>query len=122
MPCVVHFELGADDPERVGKFYGEVFGWRIQQWEGPEPYWMVTTGEGSETGIDGGIAKRGDLLAPVVNTIDVPSADEYVEKIAAAGGEVVVPKMAVSGIGYVAYCRDTEGNVFGILEADESAG
>lgn len=39
----------------------------------------------------------------------------------AAGGAVVLPKMAVPGVGWLAYFRDTEGNVFGMMESDESA-
>ncbi len=37
------------------------------------------------------------------------------------GGAVVLPKMAVPGVGWLAYFSDTEGNVFGMMEADESA-
>ena len=44
MSRVVHFELCADDPERAVKFYEEVFGWKIQKWDGPQDYWLATTG------------------------------------------------------------------------------
>jgi predicted enzyme related to lactoylglutathione lyase len=56
MPRVIHFEINADQPERAVKFYSEVFGWKIQKWEGPMDYWLVYTGEG--LGIDGGLTKR----------------------------------------------------------------
>ena len=56
-----------------------------------------------------------------VNTIDVPSCDDYLGKVAAAGGRSVVPKMAIPGVGWLAYCADPEGNTFGIMQADESA-
>ena len=55
------------------------------------------------------------------NTIRVPSTDEYLEKIVKAGGKVVSPKMAVSEIDWMAYCVDTEGTVFGIMQEDPSA-
>ena len=29
--------------------------------------------------------------------------------------------MAIPGIGWLAYCLDTEGNTFGVMEADEKA-
>ena len=38
-----------------------------------------------------------------------------------AGGTVLSEKDAVPGQGYFAYCRDTEGNVFGIFEANAAA-
>ncbi len=121
MPRVVHFEINADDVERAVKFYSEVFGWNIQKWEGPINYWLVITGEDAEPGINGGLMKREDPAATTVNTIDVPSVDEFAAKITAGGGKVVRPKTAIPGVGYFAYCQDTEGNAFGIMEEDESA-
>ncbi|MCA1556519.1 MAG: VOC family protein [Acidobacteria bacterium] len=123
MPRVIHFELSADDPERAVKFYDEVFGWKTQKWDGPQIYWLLKTGEGG-TGIDGGLMKRSDNPLPptsATNTIDVPSVDDYAQKITEHGGKVVMPKGAVPGIGYIAYCEDTEGNVFGIMQFDSSA-
>ena len=121
MPRVIHFELTADDPERATQFYSKVFGWQIQKWDGPQDYWLITTGEVGTPGIDGAIMRRGDFSAPVVNTIDVPSVDEFVAKITANGGSVVAPKMPIPGLGYFAYCKDTEGNIFGVMQSDPSA-
>ena len=59
--------------------------------------------------------------ASVINTIEVHSVDDFVDKIQKNGGVIVAPKVAIPGVGYVAYFRDTEENVFGIMEADESA-
>jgi len=61
MPRVVHFELPAANPERASKFYTDVFGWKIEKWEGGgEPYWLVTTGDEKMPGINGGIVKKKD--------------------------------------------------------------
>ena len=40
---VVHFEIPADDVERAQKFYGELFGWKIEKFTSPMPmdYWMI---------------------------------------------------------------------------------
>lgn len=118
MPRVIHFEISADEPERAVKFYEDVFGWEITKWEGPWDYWIVTTGSGNQHGINGGIFKRKDYVNHV-NAIDVPSVDEFVEKVISNGGSIALEKMQIPGIGWVAYCKDTEGNVFGILESDE---
>ncbi|KPL03001.1 MAG: glyoxalase [candidate division Zixibacteria bacterium SM1_73] len=118
---VVHFEINADDPERAAKFYQEIFGWKIKKWEGPIDYWLVTTGPEGQPGINGGIMKRMNPQASTYNTVDVPSVDELSKKITEHGGKVVVPKTAVPGVGYVAYCADTEGNVFGIMQEDATA-
>jgi predicted enzyme related to lactoylglutathione lyase len=120
MPRVVHFELPADDLERAQRFYGEVFGWEFKRWDGPMPYVLVTTGK-EERGIDGGLLPRQARGAGTVNTIDVPSVDEYLGRILEKGGKVALPKMAVPGVGWLAYAIDTEGNTFGIMQADEKA-
>jgi predicted enzyme related to lactoylglutathione lyase len=120
MPRVVHFEVSADDPERALTFYRDVFGWEFHKWEGPEPYWLVKTGPAGTVGIDGGMFIR---KGPVghVNTIDVPSIDDFISKIEAGGGTIVLPKHAVPGVGWHAYAKDTEGSIFGIMQSDPSA-
>jgi predicted enzyme related to lactoylglutathione lyase len=57
----------------------------------------------------------------VINTIDVPNFEEGARAVEEAGGKVTMPKAAVPNVGWFAYCTDTEGNVFGIMEADEAA-
>jgi predicted enzyme related to lactoylglutathione lyase len=111
----------ADQPERAVKFYADVFGWKAQKWDSPEDYWLITTGDDDQPGINGGLMKRPDPSASTVNSIDVPSVDDFATKIAKNGGKAVVPKMAIPGVGYLAYCQDTEGNTFGIFQTDESA-
>lgn len=120
MPRPVHFEIPADDPARAVSFYGDVFGWTFTKWEGPMEYWLVSTGEGGP-GIDGGLMKRPHPGYPVVNTIDVPSVDDFLKKIESKGGKVAAPKMAVPGVGWLAYCTDPDGNMFGIMQADTGA-
>jgi len=123
MPRVIHFEINAEKPERTAKFYEEVFRWKIVKWEGPVEYWLITTEKKNEPGIDGGLSRRTEAESEpsVVNTIDVPSVDEYVEKIERNGGTVVLPKHAVPGVGWLVYFKDPEGNMFGMMQADESA-
>jgi hypothetical protein len=119
MPRVIHFEISVDDPERAKKFYEDVFGWKIEKW-GPVDYWLIMTGDKSEPGIDGAIKKRGTPQESTINTINVPSIDEFIKKVKKNGGKVLMPKMTIPGIGYNTYCQDTEGNVFGIMEEDKT--
>jgi len=126
MSRVVHFEIHADDPQRAVAFYQDIFGWQINKWEGPEDYWLVTTGPDNEPGINGAILRRhgqvnGDAVIAYICTIDVPSVDDVTAKITAHGGTIALPKMAVPQVGWLAYCKDTEGNIFGILQSDPSA-
>jgi uncharacterized protein len=113
---VIHFEVCADSPERAAKFYEDAFGWKIRKWEGPSEYWLMVTGDPAEYGINGAIKPRGDSTQPVLFGIHVPSVDEYIEKVLAAGGSVVIPKTEVPGVGFSARCADSEGNLFQLFE------
>ncbi len=121
MPRVVHFEITAEDPDRAAGFYSQVFGWEFAKWEGPMEYWLVTTGPEDLPGINGGLIRREERGPGTVNTIDVPSVDEFTSKIEQHGGKVVAPKMAIPGIGWFASCEDSEGNAFGLMQNDPAA-
>jgi predicted enzyme related to lactoylglutathione lyase len=120
MNRVVHFEINAPDVDKAVPFYEKVFGWKISRWEGPEPYWLVTTGDEGE-GINGAILPSRDGQPRVVNTLQVESVDEAAGMVEANGGKVVVGKTAIPGVGWVAYCTDPGGVIFGIYHHDESA-
>ncbi len=120
MPRIIHFEIAVDDPERAVKFYRTALEWKIQKWGGPIEYWTIETGAQDEPGIDGGIQRRADSPAPTVNYVSVTSIDESMEKVTKAGGKVTSPKTPIPGVGYVCYCEDTEGNVFGLMQGDSS--
>jgi uncharacterized protein len=121
MPRVIHFEINVDNPERASKFYSDTFGWQFQKWGGPSEYWMVNTGADSQPGINGGMMKRPHPGAATVNTIGVTSVDESVAAVTKNGGKVVMPKTAIPTVGWFAYCTDTEGNTFGVMQPDANA-
>jgi len=121
MARVVHFELYADEPKRAVAFYERVFGWKVKKWDGPEDYWLITTGSDDLPGINGGIMRRPKPQASTCNTVGVDSVDEATKAVKDAGGKMVTLKMAIPGVGYIAYCQDTENNVFGVMETDASA-
>ena len=121
MGRVSHFEITADDPKRAAAFYEKAFGWKIQDWGGPFAYLLATTGEKDEVGIDGAIMERTDHKQAVINTISVDKWEAGADAVKNAGGQVLQAKTAVPGQGYFAYCKDTEGNIFGIFESDHSA-
>ncbi len=130
MNKVVHFEIPYEDKERSQKFYSEVFGWGINDM--PEMnYTGVTTVETDENmvpkevgAINGGMMARGQFegkpsdtmpTGPVI-AMEVDSIDDHLKKIAAAGGEVIMEKVSIGGMGFYAYAKDTEGNIIGIWE------
>ena len=121
---VVHFEIPFDDGDRARNFYGETFGWQLT----PLPdlgYTIVMTGPSDpETGptepgfINGGMFERSEQFpgkGPNI-VIDVPSVDETLRKVEAAGGKIASEKMAVGDMGFAGYFTDTEGNLIGLWE------
>jgi len=123
MPTVIHFEIAADDVERAKKFYGELFGWKMEKYKGPGPdYWVfMTTGGQAGAGVGGGLMQRQMPQQQITVYIDVPSLDDYLEKVKTLGGQVVVPKTAIPEMGYYALCLDTENNGFGLWETNPKA-
>lgn len=117
---VVHFEIPCNDPEKTMKFFKEVFGWSFQQF-GNEPYWVTMTGDPKTPGINGGLMKKRDPKQPIVNSINVSSIDESIRQIEKAGGKIVVPKMPIPSVGWLAYFTDPDGNIHGVYQDDPGA-
>jgi predicted enzyme related to lactoylglutathione lyase len=127
MPRPVHFEIHADNPERAITFYRTLFEWKFEKW-GNEPYWVVTTGAKGTPGIDGGLMQRRGPgpadMQPVnafVCTVDVNDVDAYLKRSPELGGSIALPKMPVPTIGWLGYAKDTEGNLFGVIQFDPNA-
>ncbi len=128
MNKVVHFEIVAIEPERAIKFYKDVFGWKITKWEGGEmDYWNIETApQNTPNAINGGLRKemgtdvkeRTKSVNGFINFTAVEDIDETLSKITNAGGEIMQPKMQVPKVGWLAYCLDTEGNMFGVIQPE----
>lgn len=134
MNRVVHFEIQADDMDRAQKFYEAAFGWNFQvMGEEYGGYRVISTGPGpdemakgvkmEDIGINGGMLKRNgtaphDGACPnaFVCIIGVDNIETYMQKIEAAGGKAQTDKMDVPNVGQLRYYKDTEGNIFGVIQ------
>lgn len=126
MNRVVHFEIHSSNPQRAISFYKKVFGWEFTSWGGNEEYWLIKTGSDDKPGINGGMIKRrgeidGQSVIAYVCTVSVESVDKSSKEVTENSGEIVVPKMPIPGVGWLVYCKDTEGNIFGIHQEDPNA-
>jgi predicted enzyme related to lactoylglutathione lyase len=124
MGRVVHFEIHASDMDRAERFYTGVFGWQSQKFDGPIDYRLINTGPNSEAGIDGALVERrgalagdGEAVIAYVCTIQVDDIGATEEKVKEAGGEQVVDRQTIPDVGQLSYFKDTEGNVFGAMQA-----
>lgn len=121
----MHFEIHAGDPERAANFYSQLFGWEITKWDSPVDYWLVSTGT-EPPGIEGAILRRmGENPDPqeptpviaYVCTVDVEDIDEMIDKAKKLGGVEALGKLEVPGVGWQVYYKDTESNIFGMMQA-----
>jgi predicted enzyme related to lactoylglutathione lyase len=110
---VVHWEFWSEEPNKISRFYQQVFDWNIQ----PNPkidYTLVETG--GTGGINGGILKpkRGPWPARLTFYIDVDDLDAYERKIKQAGGRILIEKQEVPGVGQFSLFEDPDGRVLGM--------
>jgi hypothetical protein len=126
MPRPIHFEIHAADTARAQRFYSGMFGWEFQSFGPPGMYWVVRTGQGA--GIDGGLLPRrgppptdGQSVNAFICTVDVPSIEESIAKAQSLGGSLAVAKVPIPGIGWLAYLKDSESNLLGIMTPDPTA-
>jgi predicted enzyme related to lactoylglutathione lyase len=125
MNPVVHFEMPAEDRERMAGFYSKVFGWQTQMM-GPEmgDYVVVTTTESDESGpkapgaINGGFfPKKEDWPAQYPSVvIAVDDIRESMKRVADGGGKVLGEPMEIPGVGEYVSFVDTEGNRVSLLK------
>jgi predicted enzyme related to lactoylglutathione lyase len=125
---VVHFEIYADDPDKLAQFYTTLFDWTIEPV--PGDYRLIKTVEtdaqGMPTqpgGINGGMLKRpaGYEGRAWVNYVNVDSVDRAVERAQALGATVMLPKMPVPGMGWFSMLVDPQGNTFAVWQQDSGA-
>ncbi len=110
-----HFEILAKEPDKMVAFYKSVFDWEINTWEGPQAYWIISTGDEGVPGINGAIMDRSFEQA-MINTIEVPSLEDTQKAVEANGGKLVHGPNDIPQVGRHAYFADPEGTLFGILE------
>ena len=114
---VVHFEIGCQDKERSRAFYEQVFGWAAEPY-GPYSFKFDT---GSPRGIQGFTTALGhEPHQYVMLYIEVDDIADTLRKIESQGGSVVVPENPVPGSGHFAWCRDPQGNLFGLWKPERN--
>lgn len=122
-----YFDLTVNDLAVARQFFERVLQWRFEHFPMPYEYYRIQAGLAGEAGIDGGIGAVKD--APLAGgrpttqvTIPVNNLDGVLAKVHEAGGKVVEPKMPIPGIGWYATCAEPGGLLFGLIQADPSAG
>jgi hypothetical protein len=119
---VVHFEIPANDVEKLKDFYEKVFGWQIVLAPGPIEYWVIQTvpvdsnGMPLRPGVNGGMYRKQQQDNKPINYFSVESITDFLAKIEKMGGKVTQPKEEVPNVGWIAAAEDPEGNQFALLQ------
>ena len=114
---MVHFEIPAGDTARARAFWGGLFDWEFQAFEGsPTEYHMARVDDSSGSAI---YAEKGDVRGTRVY-FDVDDIGAGRAKVSELGGEAG-EAMPVPSMGWFAICKDPEGNEFGLWQTDSSA-
>ncbi len=123
---IAHFAINADDVNESRRFYENVFGWSFQPW-GPPEFFKIDTGDESNSGMQGALQKRraivpGERITGYECTISVSSVDEIAAAIEANGGNIVMKKVTIPGVGNLIFFKDPGGNTVGAMEFDKTGG
>ena len=111
---IVHIEFSASDRQAAGKFYAELFGWKVQQM--PEMnYATIDTGQ---TGIGAGLnpVQENYPAGTVIVYIHSDDIDATLARVQELGGKILVPKSEIPGVGWFGMFADPSGNQVGLLK------
>lgn len=114
---IVYVEMGAADVPRAAEFYAYVFGWEFAD----RSQTSYSTFSSGPNGLSGGIfrTEQSRLNGTIVLYVFVEDIEFYCEKLVSAGGEVIVAKSVVPGIGHYAHFKDPSGNLLGLFTPNQ---
>ncbi len=111
---IVHIEFSAKDREEAGKFYSQLFGWKIQQM--PEMNYATFEAEGGPGGGFNPVSEEypAGTVMIYVQTDDIDATLAKAEKL---GAKTLVPKSEIPNMGWFAFFADPSGNKVGVYTA-----
>ena len=110
---IVRFEITGGKENQLEKFYGELFGWKIDS-NNPMKYGLVDTG-GGPRGINGGVFASQDGTKRVSVYAQVENLQATLDRAEKLGGKTILPPTEVPGGPKLALFADPAGNVTGLL-------
>ena len=112
-PVVGWFEVTGKDGPALQKFYGNLFGWKVNDAGDGSGYGLVEAGE---KGIGGGIgASQDGGPGAVTFYVEVDDLGTYLKKAEKLGGHTVVPTTELPDFGLsFAFFTDPEGHMVGL--------
>jgi predicted enzyme related to lactoylglutathione lyase len=115
---VCHIEISCTDSGKAAKFYGGLFGWKIDNAMGDEYIFFQP-----EIGVGGAFSKN-EKHAPgasVIFYVEVDDIEAYLKKAVELGGQESTPKTEIPGHGWYGHFIDPDGNLMGLFTAQNPA-
>jgi predicted enzyme related to lactoylglutathione lyase len=109
---VVHFEVTGNDGGKLQKFYGDLFGWKVNA-DNPMNYGIV---DAEDAGIGGGIGSAPDGTSHLTFYVGVDDLQAYLDKAESLGGKTVMPVTEIPNMVTFALIADPEGHVVGVVK------
>ena len=108
---VVHVEIPSANVQAAGKFYQELFGWKLQH----VPEMNYTMWEASD-GTGGGFPEvsNENPAGQVLVYIDSDDIEADLKKVEKLGGKVLHPKAEIPQTGWFGVFQDPTGNVLAL--------
>ncbi|MCK5341996.1 MAG: VOC family protein [Candidatus Heimdallarchaeota archaeon] len=111
---VVHIEFSAKDPMETGKFYADLFGWKIEHSEEMN-YVSFDSGEGPGGGFpEVGENTKAGAVTVYISTDDVEASLAKAESL---GGKILVTKTEIPMTGWFGIFSDPTGNAVGVFQS-----
>ena len=111
---IVHVEFSARDLQEAGKFYSELFGWKVEQF--PEMSYATFAAEGGPGGGFNPVSEE-NPAGTVMVYVSADDIEATLDRVEALGGKKVLPKSEIPGIGWFAFFQDPTGNTVALFKA-----
>jgi predicted enzyme related to lactoylglutathione lyase len=115
--AVVHFDINGPDGALLEKFYGELFGWKMQPLPPEARYTLVDTQGGS--GINGGIGTTRDGATMLAFYVEADDLQPIIDKAESLGATTVMPITEIPDMVTYALLADPDGLRFGIVKSGD---
>ncbi len=119
---IVHFEIPANEPSKIARFYEQLFGWKFTKMDaGNMDYWLISHKDAkSPDETMGGLYKpqQGMSQQGILNYFGVKSIDDSLKQASSLGATVVMPKQEIPNIGHFAILKDPNGNAFALFQSN----
>jgi predicted enzyme related to lactoylglutathione lyase len=122
MPATLrHFAINADDVPRAKAFYEKVFGWTFTPGGPPGFYQTHDINAGRVGALQGRRRIEGEAMPGMEMTFGVDDLEATIAAIEANGGSILMRPFKIEGVGRLIFFRDSEANIAGAMQYDESS-